>query len=307
MSTIQDRPAPTPPADLAEADPFRYGWRFVKQVQPDGSETYEQVPLALEDLLHPQESDFHVNTNGHEVDGHYLREVIQAKVADDPSAVVLTDCRVAWDVPGLRAHGPDVAVIFGVRRHRDWGTFDVATEGVRPSLIVEVTSDNTRRNDLGAKVEHYARAGVPQYVIADAREEQGKRRLRLIAYRLGPGGYEPQPPDDRGRVWLEAIGLWLGVEPWPEVGGERLVCYDPETGERIGNDLQIRQALTAETQARAEAEARVAAEAQARYAEAEARAAAEARVAAEAQARVEAEARVRQLEAELRRLRGEAP
>src|SRR4051794_16338542 len=99
MSTIQDRPVATSSEDLAEVDPFHYGWRFVKQVQPDGSETFEQVPLALEDLLHPEEEDYHVNTDGHEVDGFYLRGVIQAKVADDPSAAVLTDCRVAWDVP----------------------------------------------------------------------------------------------------------------------------------------------------------------------------------------------------------------
>jgi colicin import membrane protein len=286
MSTLQDRPVPAPPADLVEDDPFRYGCRYVKRVQPDGSEEFDQIPLTLEDLLHPEEEDYHVNTDGHEVDGFYLRGAIQAKLADDPSAVVLTDCRVAWDVPGLRAHGPDVTVIFGVRRRRDWRTFDVAVEGVRPSLLIEVTSDDSRRNDLVVKVEHYARAGVSQYVIADAREEHGARRVKLISYRLGPGGYEPQPPDDRGRVWLESVGLWLGVEPWPEVGGERLVCYDPETGERIGNDTQIRRALTAEVQARAEAEDRAA---------------------AEARARAEAEDRVRQLEAELRRLRGEAP
>jgi hypothetical protein len=105
------------------------------------------------------------------------------------------------------------------------------------------------------------------------------------------------------------------------LGGERLVCFDPETGERIGNDAQIRRALTdevrarrAEAEARALAEARAVAEAQARIeaearaaAEGQARAAVEDRVAAEARARAEAEDRVRQLEAELRRLRGEAP
>ena len=173
MSTIQERPAPTPPADLVEADPFRYGWRYVKRIEPDGSEEFEQVPLTLEDVLHPEEEDFHVHTDGHEVDCIYLRLVAQAQLAGDPSAVVLRDCRVAWDVPGLRPHGPDIAVIFGVRQRRDWGTFDVAVEGVRPSLIIEVTSPETRHNDLVKKVEHYARAGVPHYVIADVREEHG--------------------------------------------------------------------------------------------------------------------------------------
>jgi colicin import membrane protein len=314
MSTIQDRPVSTSPEDLVEDDPFRYGWRYVRRVQPDGSEEFDQIPLTLEDVLHPEEEDFHVQADGHEVDCSYLRQVARARVAGDPSAWVLRDCRVAWDVPGLRAHGPDIAVIFGIRRRSDWSTFDVAEEGVRPSLIIEVTSPDTRHNDLVKKVEHYARAGVPHYVIADARGAHRERRLTLIAYRLGPDGYELQPPDDQGRAWLEPIGVWLGIEPDPEVGGERLVCFDPETGERIEDDLQIRLSLAAEVRARrAEAEARAAAEARA-VVETEARAAAEAearaaevRVAAEALARAEAEARVRQLEAELRRLRGEAP
>jgi hypothetical protein len=210
MSTLQDRPISTPPADLSEDDPFRYGCRYVKRVQPDGSEEFEQVPLALEDLLHPEEEDYHVNTDGHEGDCSYLKQVARARVAGDPSAWVLRDCRVAWDVPGLRAHGPDIAVIFGLRRRSDWSTFDVAEEGVRPSLIIEVTSPDTRHNDLVKKVEHYARAGVPHYVIADARGAHEERRLTLIAYRLGREGYELRPPDDRGRVWLEPIGVWLG-------------------------------------------------------------------------------------------------
>ena len=35
-----------------------------------------------------------------------------------------------------------LAVIFGVRERQNWGTFFVAKEGVRPALIIEVTSPN---------------------------------------------------------------------------------------------------------------------------------------------------------------------
>src|SRR5205814_8267137 len=114
----------------------------------------------------------------------YLTDVLEDRDAHDRSVAVLSDCGIFWDVPRLKHHSPDLAVIFGVKRRKDWKTFHVKTEKVRPALIVEVTSPNTRVNDIKTKVKQYARAKVPHYVIADARESGGKRRLTLIAYRL---------------------------------------------------------------------------------------------------------------------------
>lgn len=65
--------------------------------------------------------------------------MLEAQRAGDPTAVVLNHGRIAWDVPGLGAHGPDIAVILGVRERKNWSTFDVAAEGVRPALIIEIT------------------------------------------------------------------------------------------------------------------------------------------------------------------------
>ena len=31
----------------AQDDPFRYGWRYVRRTQPDGTEVVDQVPLGL--------------------------------------------------------------------------------------------------------------------------------------------------------------------------------------------------------------------------------------------------------------------
>src|SRR5437773_9902818 len=112
MSTISPPPAKRPIEP--EVDPFRFGWRYVKVTRPDGSTELDQIPLTLEDVLHPEEGDFIVQTDKHRADWVYLHEVFRARLADDPTAVVLSDCRVAWDVAGLRAHGPDVAVFLGV-------------------------------------------------------------------------------------------------------------------------------------------------------------------------------------------------
>jgi colicin import membrane protein len=97
-------------------------------------------------------------------------------------------------------------------------------------------------------------------------------------YRLTPDGYVALAPDGRGWISLEPAGIWFGIRD------NQIVCYD-EAGELIGDYATIDTARTeAENQSVAEAQAR---------AEAEARAAA-------------TEARLRALEAELRRLRGES-
>ncbi len=141
-------------------------------------------------------------------------------------------------------------------------------------------------------------ARVPHYVIADVDEATGRRRLTLKAYRLKGRrrAYEPVKVNERGWAWLEPLGLWLGVKANPDTGGDRLALFDPETGLEIADYTAIRRARDA-ADARADlAEDRADAETQAR-------AGAEARADAEAQARADAETRLRQAEAELRRLR----
>jgi colicin import membrane protein len=157
-SQIQkSRPAPPEP------DPYRYGWRYVETTRPDGTEIIDQVPLTAEDVLHPEVDDFIVQNTPHSVDRDYLYDVYTARLSEIPTAVVLGDCRVDWNIPGVRPLGPDIAVFLGVKRSRSeqWDTFDVAAEGAKPALVVEITSRSTRENDLGIKVDYHHRAKVP--------------------------------------------------------------------------------------------------------------------------------------------------
>ena len=255
MSTVStSRPAKRPPDD---SDPFRYGWRYKSVPGPDGTETLDQVPLTLEDVLFPETGDFIVQTDLHDTDSSYLKHVFNARLAGDPQAVAVSDCRVDWNLPGVRPLGPDIAVFFGIKRRKDWATLDVAAERARPALVVEVTSTGTRQNDLEIKPDFYHRAGVPLYVIADVLEEDEEtRHVELIGYRYAPDGYERIAPDARGWIWLDPLGLWLGVVPDPRLGCDRLACFDGETGEEIGDYEAISQALEAATAAQAQAEAR---------------------------------------------------
>lgn len=272
-------------APEGELDPFRYGWRYLRHEDPDGNFEMEQVPLTLKDVLYPEVGDFVVHSKAHEDRCTYLTNVLTAQLVDEPASIVLHDVRIAWDVPGLRPNGPDIAVIRGVRETKNWSTFDVAEEGVRPALIIEVTSPETRSIDVSTKLEIYAQAGVPQYVIVDTRRGQYAETLHLLGYRLFGGGYEVQPPDERGWLWLDAVRLWLGLRD------NEVYCYD-EAGRQLGDYTAILAAFT---------------EAEARATTAELRAQAETRARAEAEARASAaESRLQALESELQRLRGDA-
>jgi hypothetical protein len=201
--------------------------------------------------------------------------------------------------------------------------------------VIEVTSPETRKNDFGPKKVFYHQAGVPLYVIVDARPKRQGRIVKLHGFQNSPEGYLPLPLDDQNRLWIEPLGLWLKIED------RRVVCIDGATGEPIGGYVEQAQrridaeARLAEMEARADAEARTRIAFQSIAENAQARADAETRVRLALESRIEgqvrlietqnrtvelqtqihdllearlqeAEARIREMEAEIRRLRGEA-
>ena len=314
MSTpVEMRPKPEP---TPQDDPWYYGWRYVKQTGSDGQVKMVQMPLTEEDVLHPQEDDFIVQNDDHTNDCHYLKTILDAHLADRPGVHVFHDHRMDWGVQGIEPHGPDFAVVEGFPENWDGqrGTFRLTQFGARTLLVIEVTSPTTRRGDLNAKVTEYYQAGIPYYAVVDRQFQRGEQP-RLFAYRAGEQGYELVEPDGDGWLALEPIGLWIRFEE------ARLACRDAE-GRRLRDyqgiveGLHLAEARAETEHARAEAEARTrqeaqrrADEAQARADEAQARADAEARTRQDAQARADAEARLRQLvqsQADAERARAES-
>jgi Uma2 family endonuclease len=260
---------------VEQPDPFRFGWRYVQQIGPDGSKRSVQVPLSLDDVLHPREGDEIPENSQQERDRRYLATVLEWRLAGNPHALVLSDCLINWGVRGLGNHSPDISVFEGVRDvNRQWGTFVVATEGARPVMLIEIVSPDAhdkraRDNDVVKKVREYYRAGMPLYVLVDQEREDGPRQL--VGYRRGVRKYAHLPLDDQGRLPLEPVRLLMGLRD------EKVVCWDADTGEEIQNFTAMAQArqaaetaLTSEAQARQAAEAALAA-AQARIRELEAR------------------------------------
>ncbi len=255
MSTVStSRPSKRPPDD---SDPVRYGWRYVTACGPDGKPTIDQIPLTLEDVLFPELDDFIVNRVLHNDDAMYLKCVFKTRLERNPESAVLSRCRVDWNLLGVRPLAPDIAVFSGVKRRKNWATFDVAAERAQPALVVEVASVHTHTNDVDIKPDYYYRAGVPLYVIADVLEESDEaRRLELMGYRLTSEGYQRVAPDTHGRIWLGPLDLWLGIVQHPSLDGrERLACFDGKTGDEIGGYDAVTARAQTEAAARQKAEA----------------------------------------------------
>ncbi len=168
---------------------------------------------------------------------------------------------------------PDVYLAFGVdaqaiRQRKLYLPWEV---GKPPDWVLEVGSSSTGRADVGRKRDLYARIGVPEYWRFDPTKEGKYHGQRLGGDRLVAGVYEPieltTAPDGILKGYSELLGLSLCWDAgWPRL-------YDPATDTYLDTWQEERAA----------------------------REVAEAQAAVEQAGRLAAEARIRQLEAELRR------
>lgn len=152
---------------------------------------------------------------------------------------------------------PDVCVVRGVPKLPMRRTYLLWEEGKPPTVVVEVTSRETRREDRVSKRALYERLAVQEYVLFDPLEEYLTPRLQGLT--LGRAGYEPIEPNAAGR--LPSAGL--GLELYPR--GHELALYDPAAErwlptatEEVSARLQAEVARRAEEAARRAAEAEVA-------------------------------------------------
>ena len=192
----------------------------------------------------------------------------------------------------------------------------VSEVGKPPDLVFEVGSASTGRNDYTTKRDTYAEYGIREYWRFDPSGGE-YHDAALAGDVLVDGKYEPLEivREADGRYW--GYSEVLELEFWWD-GGE-LRFRDPVSGEFLRTLNESEDALEESEGALAsEREARESAESRAAFAEyraesAETRADAEAAARRQAEIRAEAEvearraesARVAELEAELRRLRGE--
>jgi Uma2 family endonuclease len=138
---------------------------------------------------------------------------------------------------------PDVFVTRGIRKRPQRDIYLVWQEKKAPDLVIEVTSKQTKKNDLGAKMELYRDVlRVREYFLFDPRAEYLDPPLQ--GYRLRAGRYV-RISEKGGGLSSVVSGLRLERE------GEHLRLVDPETGRRL---LTPREAHLAAQEQRAQAE-----------------------------------------------------
>jgi Uma2 family endonuclease len=202
--------------------------------------------------------------------------------------------------------GPDLLVVVGVdgtKRRKHWVVWD--EDDRFPDLIVEITSPSTKSKDTGENLKLFAQVfRTREYFWYD--EEAGE----WMGYRLQGESYVPIEVNARGWRWSEVLGAWLGVSELPYRGWRYrwLRLYD--VGGRLvptGEELAAAERERAEAERQRAERERLLREQERRRAEAERllREQAERRIEQERLLREQAERRLAELEAELKRLRGE--
>jgi Uma2 family endonuclease len=214
--------------------------------------------------------------------------------------------------------GPDFFVVLGgVDGTKDRKRWVVWHEGGRyPDVIIEITSPSTKSKDTKDNLLLYSKVfRTREYYWYD--EGSGE----LVGYRLEGDDYVPIAPNENGWLWSEVLGVWLGVSDLPYQGWRYrwLRYYDAEgrlvpTGEEAERARAEAERQRAEQAEQRAARERLRREQERQRAEAERilreqerllREQAEQRAEQERLLREQAEQRLAELEAELKRLRGE--
>ena len=141
---------------------------------------------------------------------------------------------------------PDTFVVKDVspRKRR---VFKIWVEGKAPDVVIETTSQKTRRKDAVDKPAIYARLGVKEYFLLDPIEEYLDPPLQ--GYRLVGDAYERLAPDESGMLISRELGLGLQRR-------ERMLRFCRfDTGQWL---LTPRERADREAEARRSAEAEVA-------------------------------------------------
>lgn len=183
------------------------------------------IPLQRE--IHYPESDGQpmAESDLHREEMTYLIKGLQEHFRPDPNVYVAGNLFFYYKRGDPRSVvAPDVFVVKGVpaglrKIYKLWD------EGESPCLVIEVTSDSTRDEDLDRKKVLYERLGVEEYFLFDPLGDYLSPRLQ--GYRLTGNRYQPAPAEADGSLRSRTTGVTLRIE------GERARLIKTATGEPI--------------------------------------------------------------------------
>lgn len=167
--------------------------------------------VALEEASETKH-EFHAGTIVAMAGGTLEHGRLQANVAAElraalvrgrrPCNVFGADARVFVE-DSDRTFYPDASVVCGKRRV----AFDDPHAMTNPSVIVEVLSDSTEKDDRGEKFAHYRKlASLEEYVLVN----QHTRRIEL--FRRSPEGWVLSEAAEGQSLELRSLGVSLDVD-----------------------------------------------------------------------------------------------
>lgn len=204
------------------------------------------IPLQRDDTYYP-ESDGQpmAETEIHLEETIYLIEALKDRFRDAQDVYVGGDMFLYY-VEGVPGHvvAPDVFMVFGVPK-RKRRIYKLWEEGRPPSLVIEVTSADTRKKDLGPKKALYERLGVQEYLLYDPLGDYLDPRIR--GFHLVGGSYAPMAPGEKSSIQSSTTGLTFRMEE------SRLRLIDTATGQPLLRGEEARELARRAQLAEAEA------------------------------------------------------
>jgi len=191
------------------------------------------IPLQRDDDVYYPESDGQpmAETDLHRDEMGDLIHALTRRYRDVPDVYVTGNLFFYYVKGNPRAVvAPDVFLVYGVAK-RKRRTYKLWEEGRIPSLVIELTSDSTKDEDLSKKKLCYESLGVEEYFLHDPYGDYLDPTLQ--GFRLANGRYRPIDPEPDDSLRSLTTGLILQVE------GTRLRLVDAVTGERLlwGDEL----------------------------------------------------------------------
>lgn len=204
------------------------------------------VPSITREVHYPESDGKPLGETPHHIQNiFYVTEPLRVWLAD-PHTCVAGNMFVYFEEGNPRRHvSPDVFVsrelvakgLYDRRKYLVW------EEGKTPDLVIELTSESTKDEDLETKMAIYRDIlKVREYFIFDPHDEYLQPRLQ--GFRLVGNEYAPIEPVD-GRLPSEILGLHL------EGAGPLLRFYDPAQKRRLPIPPEVQEA---QQQAEAEVE-----------------------------------------------------
>ena len=194
------------------------------------------IPLQRDDVYYP-ESDGQpmAETDLHRDEMVDLIHALKRRYRDVPDVYVTGNLFFYYLQGDPRAVvAPDLFLVKGVAKGQR-RTYKLWQEGQVPSLVIEITSDSTRHEDLSKKKLCYERLGIEEYFLHDPYQDY--LRPALQGFRWVEGRYQRIEPELGGSLRSLTTGLLLRIE------GLRLRLVDAVNGEPLLWDEEIADEL----------------------------------------------------------------